>query len=77
MRTGRFGMLSWNWCVWTANRDHDKLALLGRLDWSIAALQETAPESLQRIAEHFSGADVASGCDLAAKEHGFDASYGC
>jgi len=72
-----FGMLSWNWCVWTPNRDATKVALLDRLDWSVAALQETASESLQRIAEHFPAADVASGCDLATKKYGSDASYGC
>ena len=46
-----FGALSWNWCVWTTNRDDSKVELLGRLDWSIAILQEMAPESLDRIAE--------------------------
>lgn len=76
MSTSPFGMLSWNWCVWTANRNHEKLELLQRLDWSIAALQETSPESLERIAEHFPGADVASGCGLAARELGLEPSYG-
>jgi len=77
MSSAPFGMLSWNWCVWTANRDRHKLALLDRLDWSIAALQETAPESIRRIAEHLGEVDIASGCDLAATEHGVDPSYGC
>ena len=60
MSSAPFGVLSWNWCVWTANRDAAKLALLDRLDWSVAALQETAPESLQRITEYFPAADIAS-----------------
>lgn len=77
MTSAPFGMLSWNWCVWTANRVTTKLALLDRLDWSVAALQETAPESLQRIAEHFPAADITSGCDLATKKHASEATYGC
>lgn len=58
------GVLSWNWCVWTQNRDHLKLALLDRLDWTIATLQEISVESAQLIRERFPDADIAYGVDL-------------
>jgi len=74
--SSEFGLVSWNWCVWTANRDPEKLALLDRLDWSVAALQETSTESLERIALRFPDVDIASGCDLSNQLHGLTPQYG-
>lgn len=48
-----FGFLSWNWCVWTQNRDHLKLRLLDRLDWDVAALQEVAPTSVTKLRDQY------------------------
>lgn len=73
-------MLSWNWCVWTSNRDELKLALLERLDWTIAALQEIGPESVERLRQRLPDATVVSGLELARSEHqpeSESARYGC
>lgn len=74
------GVLSWNWCVWTQPRDRLKLALLDRLDWTVAALQEVSVESVQRISDRFPDADIACGVDLSvdALTPGQESpSYGC
>lgn len=76
MNVTQFGVLSWNWCVWTANRDHDKVALMDRLHWSVALLQETATEALARIALQFPEAEIASGRDLTNGLYGTDPAYG-
>ena len=59
-----FGVLSWNFCVWTNNRNGQKVEFLGGLDWSIALLQEVSPEAVEALRSGIAGVTVVSGVDL-------------
>ena len=59
-----FGVLSWNFCVWTNNRNEQKVEFLNGLDWSIALLQEVSPEAIEAIQSGIAGVTVVSGVDL-------------
>lgn len=74
----RFGAITWNMCVWTEKRNHLKFALLDRLDWHIATLQEVSPSTLAALRERVDGDVVgASGFD-ADPDSGADVvDYGC
>ncbi len=80
MTSSSFRFVSWNWCVFTTNRDQLKIELLRRLEWDVCALQEVGPESFERIGEAFPGCSVISGQALAdGHEHpdADDPDYGC
>ena len=59
-----FGVISWNFCVWTNSRNAQKVEFLDSLDWSIALLQEVSPEAVDAIRSGIAGVNVVSGVDL-------------
>ncbi|GEM_PF-1488330 len=59
-----FGLLSWNFCVWTNSRNGQKVEFLNGLDWSIALLQEVSPDAVEAIRSGIPGVSVVSGVDL-------------
>ena len=59
-----FGVISWNFCVWTNSRNEQKVELLDGLDWSIALLQEVSPEAVEALRSGIAGVTVVSGVDL-------------
>jgi hypothetical protein len=59
-----FGVVSWNFCVWTNSRNAQKVEFLSDLDWSIALLQEVSPEAVEAIRSGVAGVTVVSGVDL-------------
>ena len=59
-----FGVISWNFCVWTTSRNVQKVEFLDSLDWSIALLQEVSPEALEAIQSGIPGVSVVSGVEL-------------
>ena len=59
-----FGVLSWNFCVWTNSRNGQKVEFLDGLDWSIALLQEVSPEAVDAIRSGIAGVNVVSGVVL-------------
>ena len=59
-----FGVISWNFCVWTNSRNGQKVEFLNGLDWSIALLQEVSPEAVEAIRSGVPGVSVVSGVDL-------------
>lgn len=58
-------VLTWNVNLFTAGRIDDKAALLARLDWDVALLQEVEQPSFQRLVERFPEASAAYGCAVA------------
>jgi hypothetical protein len=59
-----FGVISWNFCVWTNSRNEQKVKFLDSLDWSIALLQEVSPEAVDAIRSGIPGVSVVSGVEL-------------
>ena len=59
-----FGVISWNFCVWTNSRNKQKVDFLDGLDWSIALLQEVSPEAVDAIRSGIPGVSVVSGVEL-------------
>ena len=59
-----FGVISWNFCVWTNSRNEQKVEFLDGLDWSIALLQEVSPEAVEALRSGIAGVTVVSGVDL-------------
>lgn len=50
---GRIKVLTWNLNAFTNDRTDEKLALLDRLDWDVALLQELLPKSIVEVRDHF------------------------
>ena len=59
-----FGVISWNFCVWTNSRNEQKVKFLDSLDWSIALLQEVSPGAIEAIQSGIPGVSVVSGVEL-------------
>ena len=59
-----FGVVSWNFCVWTNNRNEQKVEFIDGLDWSIALLQEVSPETIEALRSGIAGVTVVSGVEL-------------
>lgn len=53
-------ILTWNLNAFTNNQTDQKLALLDRLDWDVALLQELLPRTISQIEAHFSGGRLVS-----------------
>ena len=65
-----FGVISWNFCVWTNSRNEQKVKFLDGLDWSIALLQEVSPEAVEAFRSGISGVTVVSGVELLRDQTG-------
>ena len=71
-------MWSWNWCVWTANRDATKLALLDRLE----AVQRRRPAgplavtfvrgTIRKVADRFDAIMASTRLNVHHVEHNYE-----